>query len=231
MDEKLYNKAMTCPVCSKEIQVTKVKSKATRVDSRDTDFCVRYVDLNPLLYEIWVCGYCGYAAHQENFEKISHKESQLITGAITPKWHPRDFSGERDLCAALEAFKIALLNLHVRNAKASELAKLCLRIGWLYRLKQEEKENEFLGFALRHYKEAYEKEHFPIEKMDEYTCLFMIAELSRRTGALEESVKWFSKLIGDPGARSNPRLIEQAREQYQMVKDQMQGTQEGDASA
>ena len=98
------------------------------------------------------------------------------------------------------------------------MAKVCIRIAWLYRFKEDEREHDFIRFALKYYTEAYENERFPVDKLDEYTCVYIIAELNRRAGYYEESVKWFSKLISSPEARNKPALIEAAREQYQLVK-------------
>ncbi|MCX8130681.1 MAG: DUF2225 domain-containing protein [Clostridia bacterium] len=220
MDSGLYNKEIECPVCSMKFEVTKVKTKACKVANRDSDFCVHYEGLNPILYDVWVCENCGYAALSDRFEDISTKDAGIIKQSISPRWHKRSFAGERNTEMAVEAFKLALLNLQVRSAKASELAKICLRIAWLYRYANDEREKDFLKFALRNYDEAYQKERFPIDKLDEFTCMFIIAELYRRIGDKENSILWFSRLISSPDARQNAKLIESAREQFQLVKEQ-----------
>jgi uncharacterized protein len=221
VDNSLYNKAITCPVCSKQFEITKVKMKACKVASRDSDFCVHYECTNPILYDAYVCEHCGYSALSDRFEEISVKDAAIIKQAISPRWHQRSFSGERTIELAVEAFKLVLVNLHTRKAKPSELAKVCIRIAWLYRYAKDEKEKEFLKFALKSYDEAYQKERFPIDKLDEYTCMYLIAELFRRIGEIENATLWFSRLISSPAARRNPKLIESAREQFQLVKEQM----------
>lgn len=219
--DSLYNKNTVCPVCTKEIVVTKVKVNATRVVSRDTDMCVTYEGINPLFYEPWVCDNCGYAALADKFENISAKDRKLVLENITPRWVKRSFAGERDLEASIEAFKLVLLNLQIRNAKSSEFAKIALRLAWLYRRAGDPREKEFLGFAAQYYAETYEKERFPVDKLDEFTCMYMIGELNRRIGNYEEAVRWFSRLVASPDARRNPRLMESAREQFQLAKDSM----------
>ncbi len=221
MDSSLYNTSIPCPVCSKKFEVTKVKAKSSKLHSRDSDFCVYYEGINPIYYEVYVCENCGYAAQADKFDSISSNEASIILKNISSRWTKRSFSGERTLDTAIEAFKLALYNMHLRKAKGSELAKICIRIAWLFRLKNDEKEMDFLKFALKGYSEAYERENFPVEKLDEFTCLYMIGELNRRIGNLDESVKWFSRLIGSPEARKNPKLIDMAREQFQAVKEQM----------
>lgn len=222
MNDLLYNKKIMCPVCNREIEVTKVKTKACKVKSQDTDMCVHYENINVLFYDVWVCESCGYAALQDKFEGLFTRDIKAIKEKISSHWTKRSFVGERDVDKALEVFKLALLNLNVRNAKSSELAKVCLRIAWLYRFKGDNyKEMEFLNFALNSYNDAYQKERFPLDKLDEFTCMYIIAELFRRVGKLDDAVIWFSRLVASPDARRNPKLIDMARDQYQLTKDQL----------
>jgi len=221
MNELIYNKKIICPACNKEIEVTKAKTKACKVKSRDTDMCVNYENLNILFYEVWVCENCGYAALQDKFEGLFIKDIQAIKDKISNHWIKRSFTGEKNVDDALTAFKLALLSLKTRNAKSSELAKVCLRIAWLYRCKEDPKEIEFLNFALTSYNDAYQKERFPLDKLDEMTCMYIIAELLRRVGKLDEAILWFSRIVSSAAARSNPKLIDMAREQYQLAKDQL----------
>lgn len=221
MNENLYNKEIVCPVCQKKFNVTKVKVKACKVDRRDSDFCVHYETINPMFYDAWVCENCGYSAQADKFLELPSREADILKKKLAPKWTKRSFEGERTVEAALEAFKLVLLSHQIRTVKPSELAKICIRIAWLYRIKQDAREHDFIKFALKHYTDTYEKERFPVDKLDENTCMYMIGELNRRAGNYEESVKWLSRLISSPDARKNPALIETAREQYQLVKDKL----------
>ena len=74
---------------------------------------------------------------------------------------------------------------------------------------------------MEYYTEVYEKESFPVDKLDESTCVYMIGELNFRVGNYSEAVKWFSRLISSEEARKKPALIEAAREQYQLVKEKL----------
>ena len=220
MNENLYNKKVTCPVCSKEFNVTKVKIKACKVDGRDTDFFIYYKGINPILYDAWVCENCGYAALSDRFPDISSKEAKIIKENITPKWAKRSFEGERDADAALEAFKLVLYNYQLRGVKASEMAKVCMRLAWLYRMKDDPKENDFMKFALNYYVETYEKQNLPADKLDENTCMYMIGELCLRTGKYEDAVKWLSRIVSSRSTKSKA-LKEMARDRYQIVKDKL----------
>ncbi len=219
MNEGLYNKTLKCPVCNKDFEATKVRTKSIKVESRDSDFCVHYEGLNPMFYEISVCENCGYAAFTEKFEQLDFKSAGKIAETIAPRWNKRSYKGDRTIDIALETFKLALFNLQVIKAKNVDLAKVCLRISWLYRLKKDEKEREFLQFTLNCYNEIFEKERLPVDKLDEATCMYMIAELNRRVGNFDDSIKWFSKFISSSIGRSNAMLLEKARDQFQLAKD------------
>lgn len=203
----------------KEFEITKVKSNGSKISSVDTDMCVYYEGVNPIFYDVWVCEHCGYAAQNDKFEKILSREAKLIKEVITPKWTEHSLSGERTIQQAMEAFKLALINLDAKNGKPSEYAKVCLRLAWLYRLQEDPKEKDFLKFAADYYAKAFQTERFPLDKLDENTCMYIIGELNRRIGNNEEAVKWFSSVISSPEARRNAKLLENTREQYQLAKE------------
>ncbi|MGI6084354.1 MAG: DUF2225 domain-containing protein [Acetivibrionales bacterium] len=222
----VYNSKAVCPICNSNIEYTKVRSKAIKLIEQDSDFCPYYEGENPLFYEAVICPECGYGSHVTSFSNINKYEKEKVRNNITTKWHKRSFTGERTIDQALEAFKIVLLNLNDMDAPKSEIAKICMRIAWLYRYKQEpEAESKFLEYALNSYKEAYSQEDLTNEgKLDEYTCLYIMGDLCRRLALYDESVKWMSRLImsySDPQQKPKipQRLIESARDLYLEIKD------------
>lgn len=219
----IYEKNVECPVCGNTITVYAVKQKAYVVESRDTDFCVRYKDFNPLLYDVWICQFCGYAAQKNTFSNITYKRAQFIQQHITPKWVAREFEKTIDYEKAISRFKLALISAQISKAKASEVAGLCLKIAWTYRFMGEpEKEKTFIAHALDKYLEAYDKERFPLENMDEATVTYLIGELHRRLGNFEEAVVWFSKVINS--RVGSERVQKLAREQWHLVKEELKNS-------
>lgn len=75
MDSSLYEKQIKCPVCTKDFNVTKVKAKTSKMLKRDSDLCVHYEGINPIVYDVWVCQNCGYSAQGDKFEQISTKDA------------------------------------------------------------------------------------------------------------------------------------------------------------
>lgn len=228
----IYDSEVDCPVCEKKIKVTKVRSKFVKLLKHDEDFCPHYETINPVLYEAWVCGNCGYAAHSSSFDKITQNGRKAVLDKITKHWTSRDFTGERDYEKALEAFKIVLYNLQVREAPFSEFAKVCLRIAWLYRYMDNPAEEErFIKFSYDNYKKAYTRENLKNSNLDEYTCMYIIGVLGRRLHLNSEAASWFSRLVSfgsDPKERDKikPILLENAREQIYQLRMEMKNENE-----
>lgn len=220
LDDKLYEKTVECPVCGNVFKVTAVKRKAYVVESRDTDFCVKYKDINPLFYDVWICQLCGYAAQKSTFSKITYKRSQLIKKHITPRWVAKKEPAVIEYEAAINKYKLALINAQISKAKDSEIAGICLKIAWLYRfMGKKENELHFLNHALNKYVDAFSKEKFPVENMDEATVMYLIAELYRRVGNFEESARWFNKVISQRGLPE--RILNLAREQWSLLREDL----------
>ena len=222
--DALYTSHAKCPVCESTVDFTKVRSQSIRLLKQDTDFCPWYEGANPILYEAVICPECGYGSHVTNFTVISMAEKQRIREKISSRWTKRSFKGRRTLDNALEAFKIVLLNLYAREAPKSEVAKICLRIAWIYRYKGDhEQEKKFLQYALDSYKIAYHEEDLSDGRFDEYTCIFIVGELSRRLGQLGQSMQWFSRLIScysDPKQKDciPNKMIETTRDLVHEIK-------------
>ena len=55
--------------------------------------------------------------------------------------------------------------------------------------------------------------------MDEFTCMYMIAELNRRLGDYDEAIKWFNRLVSSQDARKQT-YYGNGKEQYYITKEQ-----------
>lgn len=221
----LYTSHTKCPVCAAKVDFTKVRTKSVKMLKQDSDFCPYYEGENPILYEAVICPECGYGCHVTTFENININEKAKVSKKITTKWHKRSFSGKRTLDQALEAYKIVLLNLYEREAAKSEIAKICMRIAWIYRYQNnDELEKKFLDHTLNNYKIAYHEEDLAQGNLDEYTCMFIIGELSKRLERYDESTQWFSRIImcySDPQQKDkiSHKLIETTRDIVHEVKE------------
>ncbi len=213
----LYTKNVICPVCQSEISVSLVRSSHIRINSRDTDLMYIYNTVNPLLYDVWVCEQCGYSALKTNFNDISTKQINEIKKTISSKWKVKSYGIEYNIDTAIERFKLALLSATIKKSKDSELATICLKIAWLYRLKKDStNEVDFLSKSLNKYLQAFEIEHFPIAGMDEPSLTYLIGELYRRIGDNKDALIWYSRVLSHYSAKES--IKEMARTQRQLIK-------------
>lgn len=221
MSDSLYTKKADCPICRKHFTSTKAKVNSCKVDRKDEDFCVHYVSLNPLYYEVFVCPHCGYAAAENSFRDITENETKLLRDAFSGRSVVRSFCGERTLEDAVAAYKLAIFTAQLRNAKASTLAGLCLKLAWMYRFEGNSQELVFLSHALDWYAEAYDKEGLPLGNLDEMSVQYLMGELSRRVGKYNDAIVWFSKVVSHTDKKENPRIENLAREQWAETKEQI----------
>lgn len=214
----LYDVTLTCPVCGNNFQAKAVKSSAYRRQKSDSDFLIRYSLINPYFYEVYLCNVCGYAAMKQDFEKIRDYHIELIQKKVSPKWQGRRYPDVYDAEIAIERYKLALLSSVVMEAKTSRKALTCLRLAWMYRLIEDDKNEQlFLNQALEGFSEAYMNEDFPICSMDKYTMMYLIGELNRRIGNLDEANQWFSKILTTPGVPQ--KIKDLARDQRDLIKE------------
>jgi uncharacterized protein (DUF2225 family) len=221
----LYDVSLACPVCGNNFRGRAVKSSAYRRQKSDSDFFIRYSLINPYFYEVYLCNSCGYAAMKQDFEKIRQFQIELVQKRITPKWQGRNYPEVYDVNIAIERYKLSLLNSVIIEAKASRKASNCLRLAWMYRLQEDDNnENLFLKQAIEGFNDAYMNEDFPISGMDKYTVMYLIGELNRRVGNFDEANLWFSKLITSPSVPQKIKDI--SRDQRDLIKEELSKTME-----
>lgn len=214
----LFNKTIDCPVCYTNFKTPSVKKEGYKVSKRDSDYFIHYKDINPYLYDITLCPKCGYAALKNDFSKLRNHQRIKVLQNITPKYISKEYPRLIDIDSAIEQYKLALLNSVYIDSPASTKAILCLRLGWLYRIKGSyNDEIIFLSKAVEGLEFAYTNEMFPIYGMNSSSLEYLIGELYRRVGNFDSSLKWFSNLIVKTGIDS--KLKEKARCQRDLAKD------------
>lgn len=220
MNNLLYSKKVTCPICGTQFSSMKAKVGSCKVKKKDEDFCTHYEDLNPTYYDIFVCPFCAYAASEASFGDISDGEIKLLKDAFSGRVVERNFCTERSLKDAIDACKLAINTAELRKAKPSVLAALCLKLAWFYRFAADKQEEVFLNYALKNYIEAFSTEKFPIGNLNEMSVMYLIGELSRRTGKFSDAIVWFGKAVSNPERAENPRIEKLTREQWALAKEQ-----------
>ena len=121
----------------------------------------------------------------------------------------------------------------MKKGKTSERAYTCLKLAWLFRGKREEllakngspqeaaelqkEEQQFLENAHEGFVTAFSQEAFPMCGMDQYTVMYLAAELARRIGKTDEAKRWVSRVLVARDA--NKRIKDKAL----ALKDVLQG--------
>lgn len=216
----LYDMQVTCPVCEVNFKVRAVKTSASRILKKDSDSFIRYGVINPYFYDVWVCNSCGYSAMKNDFHKVRSFQIDSVKQKITSRWRGKNYPDVYNIDIAIERYKLALLNYVVTEAKSSKKAMNCLKLAWMYRLKEDaDNEITFLKQALDGFSDAYYNEDFPIYEMNKFTIMYLIGELNRRAEKPEEALVWFSKIITAPGAPQ--RLKDKTRDQKDLIEESL----------
>lgn len=233
-EDLIFDKSYTCPVCDNEFKSRMVRTGKVRPGGADSDLRPKYIGMDPLKYDAILCPKCGYAALNRYFNFVMAGQAKNIKEKIssTFKYQPED-SRVYTYDDALMRHKMALLNTIVKGGKNSERAYTCLKMAWLCRGKREllmqgeytkeevaglmNEEKELLTNAYEGFEAAFGKEDFPMCGMDEYTMMYLLAELARRIGKNEEAKRYVSKVLV---ARNAQRRI---KDKAFSLKEKLQG--------
>ncbi|PCD07216.1 hypothetical protein CMV16_13985 [Peribacillus simplex] len=80
------------------------------------------------------------------FPVLPPSTMEIILEKVSSHWVPHHFSKERSIKDAINTYKLASYCGALKKEKHIILAGICLRIAWLYRIKQNmEQEERFLS--------------------------------------------------------------------------------------
>ncbi|MFF2755463.1 DUF2225 domain-containing protein [Psychrobacillus sp. NPDC058041] len=217
-----YQKDIECLHCKKKFKTTKIRSKFVKVESNETDFQPIYQnkDVNPLLYNVFVCEHCGFSFTDDFTKYFAPGVKEIIQEGVASKWIPHSLGNERTIDEGIMAYKLGIHCGSLKKEKFINLAGLALRTAWLYRLQnKEEQEKRFMEIARDRYVDSYSNEDYSGTQMSEIRVLYLIAELSRRIGDMEFATRYFSKVIEKQNTSIEPKIIEMAKERWQEIRE------------
>lgn len=235
-EDMIFDKTYNCPVCDSEFKSKSVKVGKVKLQNLDTDLRPRYNQADPLKYDAVLCTRCGYASLTRFFKNVSYTQADWIKKSITKNFKPvAETEGIYSYDDAIVRHKMSLVSSIVKKAKTSEKAYTCLKTAWVIRGKAEtlpedtpdykkvlaqlqKEEMEFISNAYEGFSEAYMKETFPMCGMDESTIALLVAELARKSGNLDESSRWISRIL--ISREANDRIKEKAREIKELIKEE-----------
>lgn len=238
-EDLIFEKTYTCPVCDYEFKSRMVRTGKVRLIGADSDLRPRYQGVDSLKYDAVLCPQCGYAALNRYFNFVMSAQAKNIKEKISSNFRYQPESEKiYSYDDALTRHKMALLNTVVKNGKNSERAYTCLKMAWLCRGKREllmkgeykkeevtelvNEEKELLTNAFEGFQAAFSKEDFPMCGMDQYTMMYLLAELARRIGKNDDAKRYVSKVLV---ARDAQRRI---KDKAFALKEKLQGKESDD---
>lgn len=218
----LYDKEFQCEVCESKFTSKKIRSRFIRSENVHSDFFTEYRgDVNPYFYEVYVCPFCGYSFTDNFSHHFPPGVKEEIYVQITSNWKSRNYGGERTIEEAIQTYKLALLSARIKKEKNIVLAGLAMRLGWLYRmLNDNEQEARFLRLSLGYYEKAYENSDHIGTQMSDMRLLYLIGELHRRVGDREKAIQYLSRVINHKNKAIEPKIVEMAREQWYLIREE-----------
>lgn len=220
--EPLYDKSYKCLMCEHSFTTKKVRSRFVKVLHFDTDFAPVYSEEfeNPTLYYVNVCPNCGFSSTDEFSSYFPPGSKQELSNKVCNQWVPHDFSSERTVDDTIKTYKLGAYCSSLKKEKHIVSAGLYVRLAWIYRSKKNEpQEMRFLKLALNEYIESFSKGDFKGTQVSEDRLLYLIGELSRRTGNSQDAVRFFSKVIERQKQSLEPKIIQMAKDRWQEMRE------------
>lgn len=217
-----YEKQLECIHCKKKFKSTKTRANFVKVKETESDFHPIYEnDINPLFYNVFVCEHCGFSFTEDFSKYFAPGLKEIIDEKISSHWKAHNFSGERTIEDALQAYQLGLVCGSLKKEKHITLAGLALRTAWLYRsIKNEVQEKRFMEISRDQYIESFSTEDYTGTSMTEIRVIYLIAELSRRIDNRDKAIRYFSKVIEMQRNSNEVKIIEMAKDQWQQMREE-----------
>ncbi|WP_141680252.1 DUF2225 domain-containing protein [Bacillus sp. FJAT-26390] len=218
--EPLYQSKIECICCENTFMTSRVRPSFKRAARTDSDFCGYYKsEVNPDYYVVRICPYCGFASTENGMGRLNDQQKKQYQDKIGKRWQKQEYGGERSASQAMASYKLALLSAQAIGEKDRVIAGILHHIAWLYRYEANHNdEKRFLRFALQAYIRVYEAEGVALNNAK---LMYLIGELSRRIGELNDAVRWFSRVVNDKKI-VDAAMIRASREQWQLIREDME---------
>jgi len=210
----------TCPVSGTRFQFLRVRTRAVRPRERESDFHVRYQDVNPTWYGVVVCPVCAYAAYQDDFANLDEAARARLWDDREPRsaLAAHSLAGTRTLEDAVTALDLAIRCYEARGASDSRRAVLQHRRGWLER--EGGNANAERPWIMRA-RESYERAFKDDKRLSEEAAAriaYLVGDLSERLGDLQSAAQWLETATR-VAPKSSAGIARTARDRLQDVRE------------
>ena len=200
----LYTRKVTCPVCGSVFEVIVFMASKLRAAGQDPELRNRYAGFEPLLYSVWVCPECYYAALHDSFNQLNARQKTALQenaparrrkfGALAP---------EGSLARAVQGCLLVLENLNQTGADPFLKARLWLRLAWLSDdAGSEQDARQARQNALALYEEAYFGSRKVLSPEQEQQMAYLIGELKYRLGDRKEALHFWRRAVTQQGGNA-----------------------------
>lgn len=213
-EEFILEKSVRCRICDNVFKTKMIKSGRVKRLEPDRDLRPRFQYIDTLKYDITSCPICGYTAMNRYYDQLTSVQSKLIREQISVQFHKSEEpeTPVYSYDAAIDRYKLSLVNTIVKKGKDSEKAYTCLKMAWLLRGKgeampestPEEKEQKaackkeeeafyqqaFEGFML-----ATSKEMYPMCGMEQSTVDYLISYMAYHFEKYEIASKYLASVL------------------------------------
>ncbi|MBM7867473.1 DUF2225 domain-containing protein [Heliobacterium gestii] len=216
----LFDKKTACPICNHNFDIKAIRSSKQKLKSVDADFRQHFHDFEPLWYMIWVCPNCYYANFNFEYTQLSEivkKQFRTKPARLSFPRLPFQYSHPRTVDQVFTAYYLTLFFLQSGMPDPSRIAKVWLRISWLYDDVGDQDMSHFTALkALEFFRQSYYGTNRSTSIDQDQRLSILLGELSMRNEDYEEALKFFRGGIANRGG--NPTLNRQASDRYQDVK-------------
>lgn len=215
-----FPKEITCPVCEYKFKTDLVRESRLQAKERSEELRQIYHDIEPLLFNVWVCPECYYAMKKTEFDKITEIQKKNLSNQaeLRKSIGLLDFNNRLCYDFAILAHRIAIDCCDSLGKKDIEdrIAGLWLNTAWLYDdLGLNGEASEAREKALTKYKNAY---IFGTDRTDaqDQKIEYLIGKLSWEMGNIKEAKDHFFKIVNR--RRAHQMLKQMAQEALNELK-------------
>lgn len=213
-EEFILEKSVRCKICDNVFKTKMIKNGRVKRLEPDRDLRPRFQYIDTLKYDITSCPVCGYTAMNRYYDQLTSVQSKLIREQISVQFHKSEEPDTQvySYDAAIDRYKLSLVNTIVKKGKDSEKAYTCLKMAWLLRGKGEampestpeekqlkeackKEEEAFYQQAFEGFMKATSKEMYPMCGMEQSTVDYLISYMAYHFGKYEIASKYLAGVL------------------------------------
>ena len=194
-----------CPICGKTVNVLNLKKKTMTEKKRNTDGRIRYVECDPLWYDVWSCPYCHYSNHHLSFFRMIPFKKEFIKQLLHEQ-HDPVLQAHNNLNTPFDQLFLRYLRaIHINEAINAEdnllIGRLWLNLYWLFDDAGDEKMKLYCAEQASGFLEKAISGNETKEAYAQQTLSLSLANLYAVLGKKDKAVQMCAAVIdGEDGA-------------------------------